>query len=331
MSSVEIVSGGAIRSTRPEAGELDDVHVQAQLEAALGHRDAVGRVGLARLAVRDEVDAEHEADAADVADRLVAALELLEPRAQARAHGDRASAQVLGQHRPHDGAPDGGGERVRDVRGDVQEALLERVGLDRVGGDRRRQRQAAAERLRQRDEVRHHVVLLEREHRPDAAERRLRLVDDEQHPALLAALLERREVAVGQRHDAARAEDRLDDRGGGRADRLRVGHREAGVEAGQVAAVAAVGDRAAVRVRRRQRHRAGERRAVAAAAGAVGARRGAGGHAVPRAREGEHLVAAGVELGEPQRGLVRLAAGGQEHRARRAARAAAPSARARAR
>jgi hypothetical protein len=161
----------------------------------------------------------------------------------------------------------------------------------------------------------HHVVLLEREHRPHAAERRLRLVDDEQHPALLAALLEPREVAVGQRHDAARAQDRLDDRGGRRADRLGVGEREAGVEAGEVAAVAAVGDRAAVGVRRRQRHRAGQRRAVAAPAGAVGARRGPCGHAVPRAREGEHLVAAGVELREAQRGLVRLAAGGEEHRA----------------
>ena len=197
----------------------------------------------------------------------------------------------------------------------MQEALLERVGLDRVGGDRRRQRQPAAERLRQRDEVRHHVVLLEREHRPDAAERGLRLVDDEQHPALLAALLEPREVAVGQRHDAARAQDRLDDRGGGCAYGLGVGEREARVEAGEVAAVAAVGDRAAVGVRRRQRHRAGQRRAVAAPAGAVGARRGARGHAVPRAREREHLVAAGVELREPQRGLVRLAAGGEEHRA----------------
>ena len=102
------------------------------------------------------------------------------------------------------------------------------------------------------------VVLLEGEHRADAAERRLRLVDDEQHPALFAALLERRHVAVGQRDDAARAEDRLDDRGGGRADRLRVGERHAGVQAGEIAALAAVGDRAAVGIRRRQHHRAGQ-------------------------------------------------------------------------
>ena len=182
--------------------------------------------------------------------------------------------------------------------------------------DRCRQRQAAAERLGEREDVRHDAVLLEREHRADAAERGLRLVEDQQHAALLAVLLEPREVAVGQRHDAAGAEDRLGDHGGGRADGLRVGERHAGVEAGHVAAVAAVGDRAAVGVRRRERHRAGHRRAVAAAAGAVRARRRAGGHPVPRAGEREHLVAAGVELREPQRGLVGLAAGREEHRAR---------------
>ena len=79
--------GDAQHAAQP--GELDDVHVQAELDAALGHRRAVARVGLAGLAVADQVDAEHEADAADVADDLVAALELLQAGAQARARSRR--------------------------------------------------------------------------------------------------------------------------------------------------------------------------------------------------------------------------------------------------
>ena len=151
---------------------------------------------------------------------------------------------------------------------------------------------------------------------PDPAERGLRLVGDQQHAALVAQLREPGEVALGQRHDPAGAEDRLDDRRRARPDRLRVRERHARVQAGQVAAVAAVGDRAAVRVGGRERHRARQAGAVAAAPGAVGARLRARRHPVPRAREGQHLVPARVELGQPQRGLVGLAAGGEEHRPR---------------
>ena len=107
--------------------------------------------------------------------------------------------------------PDRGGERVGDVRRVEEEAALVGLLLDLVGGQHRGQRQAGAERLRQREDVGHDAVALEREHRAGAAEPGLRLVEDEQHPPLVAARLQRGEVAGRQVEDAARRQHRLGD------------------------------------------------------------------------------------------------------------------------
>ena len=79
---------------------------------------------------------------------------------------------------------------IRDVGGHVQEALADAVLLDCGGRHGRGQRQAAPQRLRDGDEVGDDAVVLEAEHRPEPPEPRLRLVEDEQHPALGAHLLE---------------------------------------------------------------------------------------------------------------------------------------------
>jgi hypothetical protein len=148
-----------------------------------------------------------------------------------------------------------------------------------------------------------------------AAQARLRLVEDEQHPALVAAVAQLGEVA-GRRDDHARArEDRLDDAGGEAAGRLRVDHREAQVELPPPVELAVgPGHVGAIRVGRRQREVAGGRGAVAAPTGGVRrAHRGLR-HPVPRAAEGDDLVAAGDELGHPQRRLVGLRAGAEQER-----------------
>ena len=106
---------------------------------------------------------------------------------------------------------------------------------------------------------------------------------------------------------------RLDDDGRRRADALAVVEAEADVEAGHVALVATVLDRAAVAVGPRYSEGADARRAVPAAAAIVGARRRAGGDAVPGAGEREHLEAAGLEFRHAQGGFVRFAAGAHEH------------------
>jgi len=57
---------------------VDDIDVEAELEAARGHSAAVALSRDARVAIGHEVDAEHESLTAHVADRLVASLQLLE-------------------------------------------------------------------------------------------------------------------------------------------------------------------------------------------------------------------------------------------------------------
>src|SRR6185437_9125632 len=136
-----------------------------------------------------------------------------------------------------------------------------------------------------------------------ASKRGLRLVEDQQHAARVAKLAQTLEIAVGRNDDAAGAQDRLDDRGGRRSDRLRIEQIEPDVETAHVAAVAAVPDRAAVAVRLGNRERPRNRRSVAAPAAGVGIRARTRGRAVPRAVETDDLESAGEFLGTAQRRL----------------------------
>ena len=103
-----------------------------------------------------------------------------------------------------------GRQRVRDVRGHVDEAALEAALLD-LGASSRRPPigmppPSVFDSTRKSG---HHVVDLEAVHRAEPAEAGLALVEDEEHAALLAQLGQAREVA-GRRDDhAAGREDRL--------------------------------------------------------------------------------------------------------------------------
>ena len=104
--------------------------------------------------------------------------------------------------------------------------------LDFRRGENRRQRQAGAQGLGQREEVRNDGVARKREHFAGAAEACLRLVDDQLHPALLAMPLELGKIAWRQVEDAAGAQYRLRDEGRERSGRLPVDKIEAVVELG---------------------------------------------------------------------------------------------------
>src|SRR5947199_9226975 len=74
---------------------------------------------------------------------------------------------------------------------------------------------AAAERLRQAEDVRLDAVVLDREELPGPAEAGLDLVRDEERAALRAEPPNAGDVVVGREDHAALALDRLQDNGGG--------------------------------------------------------------------------------------------------------------------
>ena len=187
--------------------------------------------------------------------------------------------------------------------------------LDLGRGDHDGHRQAAAQGLRQGQHVRHDAVALEGVHGAGPAHPGLRLVDDQQHPALLAELLEPAQVAERQLDDAAGGQDRLDQAGCQAPGRLLVDHRETELElALPVVGAVAVPERGPVGVGGRQREVPGHRWPVAVSAGGEGGRGRTRGHAVPRAVERDDLVAAGGELGDLECRLVGLGTGAEQHR-----------------
>ena len=105
--------------------------------------------------------------------------------------------------------------------------------LDLVAGEHGRQRQAGAEGLRQREDVGHDAVALEGEHEPGTADAGLRLVEHEEHPPLVAAFLQGRQVPRRQLEHTAGRQDRLGDERRQAADGLPVDEVEPVVELGR--------------------------------------------------------------------------------------------------
>ena len=136
------------------------------------------------LAVLDELDREHRAEPAHVADRGEALL----PREHARAHRladlRRALDDVLlldhVEHRERRGLRDG----IADVRA-ADRGVAGRV-HDLGGADHARERQPGGDRLRDGHQVGLDAVVLHREHAPGAPEAGLHLVGDEDDPVLVA-------------------------------------------------------------------------------------------------------------------------------------------------
>ena len=143
-----------------------------------------GAVRLARRAVPDELDADHQPRPADVADPGELGHQLAQAAGQLRAAEARVGDEPLGLDRLEHGDARGARNRVAAVRravGAAAPALLELL-----AGDDRRQREAVRDRLRGDDDVRDDARVLERPHLARAREARLHLVGDEQDPVLVA-------------------------------------------------------------------------------------------------------------------------------------------------
>ncbi len=108
-------------------------------------------------------------------------------------------------------------------------------GLSRIsaGPDRRRQRQATAEHLAERDDVGCDAVVFEGVQGARPAEAHLDLVADHRHAVPAAQLVQAGEEAVGRHDQAAVGQDRLDDQAGdGAAAQMLLGEVEAGGDVG---------------------------------------------------------------------------------------------------
>jgi len=99
------------------------------------------------------------------------------------------------------------------VRGVKHKPLLPRHRRDTVARHHSAQRQAVAQRLAQRQDVRHHALVLDGEQVTAPAHGRLRLVDDEEHAALLTVRFHGTHIAGRERDHAAGGEDGLEDNG----------------------------------------------------------------------------------------------------------------------
>ena len=184
--------------------------------------DAVGgRVpedGGQRLGVRllgaglHELDAEHGALAAHLADDGVALRPVADPGQQGPLDALRLGEQVVALDDLEDGERRRGRDRVA-AEGAADAAGLHGIhdlGAAGDGGER----EAARDALRARDEVGHDAVVLDRVPGAGAGDAGLDLVGDEHDAVLGAELLDRREVAGRRDDDAAVALDRLDEERG---------------------------------------------------------------------------------------------------------------------
>ena len=192
------------------------------------------------------------------------------------------------------------------------EALLVDVLLD-GGRDGGRQRQAAAHGLGQAHDVGRDAEEIRRRAVTDAAERGLRLVEDQQHAALVGRAAQRLHIRLRWHQHAAGADHRLDDDGGGAAGAGHVEHLQADLQAGQGRSLGVHAlDIGAIHVRFRHDVDAGHVHAVALAVAGVGHAADAAGHAVPGSADRQDLVALGVHLGHAQGYFIAFGAGVDE-------------------
>ncbi|MPL79182.1 HTH-type transcriptional regulator HdfR [bioreactor metagenome] len=300
---------------RPHRRDLDDVHAQAARHRRGRDPVAHGKVRLLAGAIRHDLESEQQSAPAHVADAIVALLKRAHPVAQAPAGLGRPRDQPVARDHVQHRKPHRRRQRIRDMRGQEDEAPFMRRLLNLTAGQHRRQRQSRPQRLGQCQDVRRHAVALESEHGAGAPDAGLRLVEDQQHLALLAFALERGQITHRQFDDPARGQDRLGDEGRKAAGRLGVDQGEGIVQFGlPVEAAIGVPEARTIFLRRGNGKGADRGRPVALARGTVGGRGRAAGHAVPALGKGDDFVLAGHAFGQADCGLVSLAAGRQQHR-----------------
>ncbi len=112
----ELVLGGGQGRGDPEdaphAGQLHDVHVQAQFEAASGDQRAQLVGASLGLAVDDQFQAGQQAASADVTDDFVPVRDLLEALPQDAAQMAGALVEPVALQHVEDRVPDGGRQRI---------------------------------------------------------------------------------------------------------------------------------------------------------------------------------------------------------------------------
>ena len=176
-----------------------------------------------------------------------------------------------------------------------------------------RQRKPSTDGLRQGEDVRHDAVPLEGEHITRATDAGLCLVEDEQHSAFAAFLLQGAEIAPRQLQHATAGQDRFGDKGRQTAGRLAVHQVEGIVELGApIQRTIGVLEAWTEAVGRWNCQGSNRRRSIALTPSTVGRRGGDTGHAMPALRESDNFVLAGHQLSHADGGLVRLRSGRQQ-------------------
>ncbi len=195
-SSCVTLSGGA-RRTVVCVGVLGQ---HAHLHEALAHRTGGRRLGR-------ELDADPQSYAADLRHGLDGGLGA-QPLDQRRAQLIGAPLVLAGAQQPQHLQAHRARERVAAERGPVlagpEHAQHVAGGHDGADGH-----DPAPQRLAQHEHVGLHAFVLARERAAGAAQARLDLVGDQQHPVLGAQLARTAQVAVGRHDDAGLALDRL--------------------------------------------------------------------------------------------------------------------------
>ena len=209
-----LVELGVGEHERAEDADRVAVHAGLQQQQPSLHRRVdhglgeLGR-GLLRRAVGDELDREHGAEAAHVADGREALLPGEHPRAQRLADRDGALAEALLVDHVEDGERRGLGDGVADERA-ADGAVVRRVHDLRLA-EHARERQAGGDRLGDGDQVGLDAVVLDREQLAGAREAGLHLVDDQADPVLVADRAQPLHELLSRGQEAALALDRLDD------------------------------------------------------------------------------------------------------------------------
>ena len=168
---------------------------------------------------------------------------------------------------------------------------------------------AAAEMLGDGDDVGDDAFGFEGEHLAELAEPGLLLIDDQQHAARVAHLVQPLQPAARRLHHAAGAEQRLRDDGGRPAGGLCIQQREACGEAGEITRRKSLRERTAITIGRHHRRGAAGQRAVAGVPAGEGHRARRVRQAVEADMRAGDLVAAGIFARDHHRHFVGVRSG----------------------
>ena len=170
------------------------------------------RSGPLRVSVEDELERDHRAEAAHVADGREALLPGAHATAHRFAYRLRTLAEALVVDHVEDGERGRLGDRIADER--PADGALVRGVEDLRLAEHRREWQPGRDRLRERHHVRLDPVVLDREELAGTREAGLHLVHDQHDPVLVADAAQPLHECLRRRHEPAFAELGLhDDRG----------------------------------------------------------------------------------------------------------------------